>query len=75
MKNIKVKQHDISDCGAACIISIANHYKLFLPLARIRQLAGTNKKGTSVLGIINAAQKIGFDAKGVRADREDLSGL
>jgi len=47
--SIKVKQRDITDCGAACIASIASHYKLNLPVARIRQLASTDKKGTNVL--------------------------
>lgn len=70
-----IKQHDRSDCGAACLASIAAHYRLGLPLARIRQLAGTNTKGTSLLGLINAATKIGLTARGVRADAEALSSV
>ncbi len=69
---IRVKQRDITDCGAACITSIASYYKVDLPLARIRQYAGTDKKGTNVLGLIEAAEKIGFTARGVRADWESL---
>lgn len=65
-KNICVKQHDITDCGAACLASIAINYKLKLPISRIRQYASTDKKGTNVLGMIEAAEKIGFTAKGVR---------
>jgi len=70
--SIKVKQHDITDCGAACIASIASYYKLDLPVARIRQLAGTDKKGTNVLGMVEAAQKLGFEAKGVKGTFESL---
>ncbi|WP_285056754.1 peptidase domain-containing ABC transporter [Pedobacter ginsengisoli] len=70
--SIKVKQHDITDCGAACIASIASYYKLNLPVARIRQLAGTDKKGTNVLGMVEAAQKLGFEAKGVKGTFESL---
>ena len=69
---IRVKQRDITDCGAACITSIASYYKVDLPLARIRQYAGTDKKGTNVLGLIEAAEKIGFTARGVRADWDSL---
>lgn len=69
---IKIKQRDITDCGAACLASIASHYKLNLPVARIRQMAGTDKKGTNVLGMIEAAQKIGFEAKGVKGSFESL---
>ncbi|ACU05541.1 MULTISPECIES: peptidase domain-containing ABC transporter [Pedobacter] len=70
--SIKVKQRDITDCGAACLASVAAHYKLDLPVARIRQLAGTDKKGTTVLGIVEAAQKLGFEAKGVKGPFESL---
>jgi len=72
MAKITIKQHDITDCGAACLASISAHYKLEIPIARIRQYAGTDKKGTNVLGLIEAAQKLGFEAKGVRGDFESL---
>ena len=67
-----IKQHDITDCGAACLASISAHFKLNFPIARIRQYAGTDKKGTNVFGLIKAAEKLGFDAKGVRGDFESL---
>jgi ABC-type bacteriocin transporter len=69
---IKVKQRDITDCGAACLASIAAWYNLSLPVARIRQFAGTDKKGTNVLGLVEAAGKMGFLAKGVRGDWDSL---
>lgn len=71
-KAIKVKQHDITDCGAACLQSVAAYYNLQLPIATIRQYAGTDTKGTNVLGLIEAAQKIGFEAKGVKGPLEAL---
>jgi ATP-binding cassette subfamily B protein len=70
--SIKVKQRDITDCGAACLASVAAHYNLALPVARIRQLAGTDKKGTNVLGLIEAAAKMGFLAKGVKGEWDSL---
>lgn len=60
MAKTTIKQHDITDCGAACLASIAAHYKLQIPIARIRQYAGSDKKGTNVLGVIEAAQKLIF---------------
>jgi len=71
-KGITVKQRDITDCGAACIASIASFYDLNLPVSKIRQLASTDKKGTNVLGLIEAANKLGFDAKGVRGEFDSL---
>jgi len=72
MAKITLKQHDITDCGATCLASIAAHYNLQLPIARIRQYAGTDKKGTNVLGLIEAAEKLGFEAKGVRGELDSL---
>jgi ATP-binding cassette, subfamily C, bacteriocin exporter len=69
---IKVKQRDITDCGAACLASVAAFYNVVLPVSRIRQFAGTDKKGTNVLGLIEASGKIGFMAKGVKGEWESL---
>ena len=70
--NIRVKQRDITDCGAACLASVTAFYNVRLPVSRIRQFAGTDKKGTNILGLIEAAAKMGFLAKGVRGDWESL---
>jgi ATP-binding cassette subfamily B protein len=69
---LKVKQRDITDCGAACLASVAAYYNLKMPVARIRQFAGTDKKGTNVLGLVEGAGKMGFLAKGVRGDWDSL---
>ena len=53
--------------------SVAAHYKLQIPIARIRQYANTDKKGTNVLGMIAAAERLGFQAKGVKGVVESLS--
>jgi len=69
---MKIKQRDITDCGAACLGAISKHYKLQLPISRIRQIAGTDKKGTNVFGMVQAAEKLGFTAKGVKGDKASL---
>ncbi len=71
-KSTKVKQHDITDCGAACLVSVAAYFGLKIPLSRIRQYACTDRKGTNILGLMEAAEKIGFEAKGVRGLFESL---
>ena len=73
MPPIKIKQHDITDCGAACLASIAAHWQLHVPIARIRQYAGTDKKGTNILGLTEAAKKLAFNAIGVRGEMDSLS--
>ena len=60
------------DCGAACLASVAGHYGLQLPIAKIRQLCHTDKRGTNALGLIQGLEQIGFNAKGVKASLENL---
>lgn len=71
-KSTLIKQRDVTDCGAACLASVAGHYSLNLPVAKIRQIAGTDKKGTNALGMIEAAEKMGFSAKGVKGGMDAL---
>ena len=73
LKRVKVKQRDITDCGAACLASVMAFYELKIPVSQIRQYAGTDKKGTNVLGLIEAAELLGFQAKGVKGTFESLS--
>jgi len=68
-----IKQHDETDCGAACIATIAKQHGLELPVTRIREIAGTDKKGTNALGLVKAAEKLGFSARGVKGKPEDLT--
>jgi possible peptide-transporting ATPase len=71
-KEILIKQHDIRDCGAACLASIGAYYGLQLPIARIRQLCHTDTRGTNALGLIQGLEQMGFHAKGVKASMELL---
>jgi ATP-binding cassette subfamily B protein len=70
---VKIKQRDITDCGATCLASVAEHYKLKFPVSRIRQIAGTDKRGTSALGMVKAAEQLGFESKGVKGVTDSLS--
>lgn len=65
-----VKQHDITDCGAACLATISRQYGLKIPISKIREVAGTDKQGTNAYGVIKAAESLGFSAKGVKGDQE-----
>nr|WP_321412101.1 peptidase domain-containing ABC transporter [uncultured Carboxylicivirga sp.] len=70
--SIKVQQFDHADCGAACLASVASFYNLKLRLWKIRELAGTNISGTSAYGLLKAAENIGFEAKGIQIEKDDL---
>lgn len=59
---------DEKDCGAACLSTIARQYGSKLSITYIRDIAGTDTQGTSVLGMVKAAEQLGFSAKAVRAE-------
>jgi len=72
---MKIKQRDISDCGSACLASVAAYYHLKMPVSRIRQIAGTDKRGTNVIGMVQAAEQLGFNAKGVKGGIDALPNI
>lgn len=70
MKYYCIKQHDITDCGAACLATIAKQNGYRLSISKIREIAGTDKQGTNAFGVIKAAEELGFSATGVKGDKE-----
>ncbi len=70
-----IKQHDITDCGAACLASVAAFYDLRVPIARIRQLASTDQRGSNLKGMVEAAQHLGFQAKAAKGKIESLQAI
>lgn len=62
----RFKQRDVTDCGACCLAFIAAHHRKIIPIARVRQIAGTDQVGSTALGLIEAAVQLGFSAKGVK---------
>lgn len=66
-----IRQHDINDCGVACLATVCREYGLKVSIGKIRQVSGTDKEGTSAYGIIKAAESLGFTAKGVIASNPE----
>ncbi len=66
-------QMDETDCGAACIAMISKHYGLQRSITSIRQVAGTDTKGTNLAGMVQAAKELGFDARALKGDANALN--
>ena len=66
-KRTFVPQIDARDCGVAALASIAKFYGSDFSLAHLRELAKTNKEGTTALGIVKAADEMGFETRPVQA--------
>ena len=68
-----IKQYDITDCGAACLATISKQHGFKTSITKIREVAGTDTQGTNVLGLITAAEGLGYSAKGVKGTIDDLT--
>lgn len=77
-RNSKIitNQVDQADCGVACLSTIVKFHGGIASLEKLRELSGTSRQGTTLLGLYQAAQKMGFDAQGLEADSvENLKDL
>jgi ATP-binding cassette subfamily B protein len=62
------KQPDLKDCGPTCLRIISKFYGKTIPLQQIRNLSETTREGSSLLGLSDAAENLGFRSLGVQID-------
>ena len=72
IKSGSVLQHDSSDCGAACIVSVMRYFGGNSTVEKIRKLSGTTQSGTTMLGLYQASTYLGMDATGYEATVNDI---
>ncbi len=72
LKKVVVKQQDIKDCGAACLLSVVKYYGGNISLEKIKLDCRISSTGISAFNLIAAAKKYGFDAKGTKIDFNNL---
>ena len=68
-----VEQHDSSDCGVACVVSICAHYGKEVTIAKLREIMGTDAYGTSISGIDKGLKELGFDSRLIYISRESFA--
>ena len=72
MRYTYVRQHDTTDCAAACLAMVCLHYKKEVTITRLRDMMGTDLKGTNLVGLQKAANELDFTTAAVRVDRENF---
>jgi ATP-binding cassette, subfamily B, bacterial len=65
-------QHDQMDCGPSCLRMIAAHHGRQYTLEGLREKSHFSREGVSLLGISEAAEKIGLRTVGVYVSFEEL---
>src|SRR5437867_12827163 len=64
-----IHQHDASDCGPAVLAMVAAYYKKRVSIARTRETAATDRRGTNLAGLSSDAEHLGRQVRAVRASR------
>jgi ATP-binding cassette, subfamily C, bacteriocin exporter len=72
VKKCSVLQHDSTDCGAACLVSVIKYFGGIAAIEQVRKLSGTSQSGTSMLGLYQAAKVHGLEATGYEASIKDI---
>jgi len=68
-----IRQPDQMDCGATCLAMISKHYGKNYTMQKLREMCSATRAGVSMLGISDAAEKLGFKTIGVRLTFETLA--
>ncbi|TCS89815.1 ATP-binding cassette subfamily B protein [Anseongella ginsenosidimutans] len=66
------RQQDQMDCGATCLRMVCKHYGRNRDIYLLRQLCQVTRGGVNLLGISEAADKLGFRTQGVKLALEQL---
>ncbi|NBA88713.1 ATP-binding cassette domain-containing protein [Emticicia sp. CRIBPO] len=65
-------QLDAMDCGPTCLRMVAKHHGRTLSAQELREASEIGKDGVNLLGIAQAAEKVGFKTLGVKVSFEKL---
>jgi ATP-binding cassette subfamily B protein len=73
MKNFpNYKQTESKDCGPTCIKIIAKHYGKIINTQQLRSLSETTREGSSLLGLSDAVESVGFKSLGTKLSFKKL---
>jgi ATP-binding cassette, subfamily B, bacterial len=74
-KFVFYKQLNAMDCGPTCLRMIARYHGKHFNADTLRKLSGFGKAGTSMLGLSDSAEKIGFRTRGVKITLQQLQNI
>lgn len=66
-------QQSASDCGIACLINIGLYWGKRFNLNRLREIANVGRHGSSLRGLVTAAESVGFSTRPVQASLDKLA--
>lgn len=70
-----VMQADMAECGIACLTMVSHAHGLSLDLPAMRRRFPPSIRGTSMLELIRSASVIGFKARALRAEPDEMGDI
>ena len=65
-------QSNQMDCGPACLYMVSKYYSRSFSIEKLRELTEIGKEGVNILGISDAAEKIGYRTQAVQLNVLEL---
>lgn len=70
-----VAQNEASECGLACLAMVASYHGYKTDMLALRQQYGTSLKGETLKGLMEIAERLGFNARPLRSELDELPHL
>jgi len=67
-----IRQAEAAECGLACLAMVASYHGHKVDLATLRRRFSISLKGARLATLMKIADELGFNARGLRGDIEDL---